>query len=54
MAIDSTSEEISSSNTSGHIIAAAKVKPFEVEFAKLMACLTSVYLVCGIPFDVSA
>ncbi|KAH3729777.1 hypothetical protein DPMN_055755 [Dreissena polymorpha] len=32
---------------------ASKVTPFEVVFAKLMACLALVYLVCGTPYNVS-
>ncbi|KAH3724756.1 hypothetical protein DPMN_050580 [Dreissena polymorpha] len=53
-AISSTLEGSSSTDTSGNASSAAKVKPFEVKFAELMACLSTVYLVCGTPYNVSA
>ncbi|KAH3821360.1 hypothetical protein DPMN_123124 [Dreissena polymorpha] len=53
-AISLTLEGSSRTDTSGNAIAAATVKAFEVTFAKLMACLSTVYLVCGTPYNVSA
>ncbi|KAH3707781.1 hypothetical protein DPMN_067196 [Dreissena polymorpha] len=38
---------------SGEESAPPKVTPFEVAFAKLMTCLAAVYLVCGVPYNVS-
>ncbi|KAH3888544.1 hypothetical protein DPMN_012580 [Dreissena polymorpha] len=49
----STSFEANSVELSGEESATPKVTPFEVAFAKLMTCLAAVYLVCGVPYNVS-